>query len=97
MRRKSLVYFLFLGAALWLFGLGAWLTPRLEGDGTPLALFRFVLLCLGAGCSIGTWATAVTIASVHKRTWALYVSVAVVLTACLAFATICYHAPSRRA
>ena len=93
MRRKSLIYFLSLGATLWLFGLATWLTPHLEGDGTPLALFRFVVLCLGIGCSIGTWATAVTIVSIHKKTWALYVSITVLLTACLAFATISYHAP----
>ena len=89
MRRKSLVYFIFLGAALWLFGLAAWLTPHLDNDVVVLGLLRFVVLCLGIGCSIGAWATAVAIASIHKQTWALYVTVAVVLTAFLTFVTVC--------
>jgi hypothetical protein len=88
-RRKSLVYSIFLGAALWLFGLAAWLTPHLDSDVVGVGLLRFVVLCLGVGCSIGAWATAVTIASIHKQTWPLYVTVAVVLTAFLTFLTIC--------
>ena len=89
MKRKRLIYFTLLGAALWTFGLAAWLTPRLDGD-VGLGLLRFVVLCLAVGCSIAAWATAVTIASVHKKTWALFVTVALVLTAfltLLAFAT----------
>jgi len=88
-RRKSLVYFTFLGAALWLFGLAAWLTPRLDADVVGLGLLRFVVLCLGIACSVGTWAAAVAIASIHKKTWALYLTVAVVLMAFLTFVTVC--------
>jgi len=90
-RRKSLLYFTLLGAALGLFGLAAWLTPRLDGD-VGLGLLRFVVLSLAIGCSIATWATAVTIASVHKKTWALFVTVALVL---IAFLTFLAFAPPR--
>lgn len=97
MRPKSLFYFIFLGAALWLFGLAAWLTAHLDGDFVELGLLRFVALGLGVGCSLATWATAVAIASIHKKTWALYVTVGVVLIACLAFATIsCYPPQAHR-
>jgi hypothetical protein len=97
-RRKSLIYFSLLGAALSFFGLAACLTVLMDGDGdyVGLGLSRFVVICLGIGCSIGTWLTAVAIASIHKKTWALYVTVAVVLVACLAFATICYQTPRTR-
>ena len=90
MRRKSLLYFSFFGAASWFFGLAAWLTVHLDGDFVGLGLLRFVVLCLGIGCSLGT---AVAIASIHKKTWALYVTVAAVLLAGLAFASISYHTP----
>ena len=93
MRRKSLVYFIFLAAALWFFGLAAWLTVHLDGEFVELGLLRFVVLCLGIGCSLGTWATAVVITSIHKKTWALYLTVSIVLLAALAFATISCHPP----
>lgn len=79
-----------------MFGLGAWLTPRLDGDVGGLGLLRFVVLCLAIGSAVGTWATAVAIASIHKQTWALFVTVAAVVGACLAFATTCLHLPPAR-
>jgi hypothetical protein len=82
------LYSTFLGTALSLFGAAAWLTPRLDGE-VGLGLLRFVVLCLAIGCSVGTWATAVTMASIHKQTWALYLTVAVVLAAFLTFLTLC--------
>ena len=96
MRFKTVVYFSLLGAALAFFGLAAWLTAYLDDDFVGVGLLRFVALSLGIGCSLGTWATAVTIASVHRKTWALYLTVAIVLLAGLAFATVCYHLPSPR-
>ena len=79
-----------------LFGLGAWLTPRLDGDVGALGLLRFVVLCLAIGSAIGTWATAVAIASIHKQTWPLFVTVTAVVVACLAFATSCLYMPPAR-
>jgi hypothetical protein len=38
----------------------------------------------------------VTIAAIHRKTWALYVMVAIVLLAALAFAIVCYHLPHPR-
>jgi hypothetical protein len=88
-RRKSLIYFSLLATDALLFGLAAFLTPRLAADTGELGLLRFVVLCLATGSAIATWATAVTIASVHKRTWALFATVAVVVAAGLAFAIAC--------
>jgi hypothetical protein len=95
-RVKTLVYFSFLGAALLLFGLGALLTPHVDGDGAGLGLLRFLVLLVAAGSAIGTWGTAVTIASIHKRTWPLYLAVAMVLLASVVFATTCYRTPPVR-
>lgn len=96
MRLKSLVYFSLLGTALLLFGLAALLTPHLDGDVGGLGLVRFVVLFLGAGSAVGTWGTAVTIASVHKKTWPLFITVGVVVAASLMFASACYRMPPPR-
>jgi cytochrome bd-type quinol oxidase subunit 2 len=88
-RRKSQIYFTFLGAAVLLFGLGALLTPLADGD-VGLGLLRFIVLCLATACAIGAWGTAVAIVSIHKETWPLYVTVALVVLASAAFAVATY-------
>jgi hypothetical protein len=88
-KRKSQIYFLSLGLALLLFGLGALLTPHVDGN-VAVGLLRFVVLCLAVASSIGAWASAVAIVSVHKVTWPLYVLVCLVVLASIAFAAATY-------
>jgi hypothetical protein len=95
-RRKGLIYFSLLGASLSLFGLAALLTLALDEAVGVLGMLRFVVLCLGIGSALGTWATAVTIASVHKTAWPLFVTLAILVVAGLVFATVCYHMPPVR-
>ena len=97
MRLKSLVYFSFLGATLSLFALGALITPHLDGDVGAPGLLRFVALCLAVASAFGTWGTAVAIASVHRKTWALFLSMAVVVIATVVFAIVCHRMPPRPA
>ena len=89
MKRKSQVYFAFLGVAVLLFGLAALLTSRMDDD-VGLGLVRFIALCLAVACAIGAWATAVAIVSIHKKTWPLYVTVALVVLASAAFVIATY-------
>jgi hypothetical protein len=95
-RRKRLLFFALLGTAVSLFGLAAFLTAHLDGEGGDLTLLRFVVLCFGIGSAIGTWATAVTIASVHGKAWPLLITLATIVVAGLSFATACYYMPPVR-
>jgi hypothetical protein len=51
-----------------------------------LAIFRFLVTGAGVACAVGTWGTAVMIASVHKVTWPLVLSAAIVVAGGVAFA-----------
>ena len=85
MKRAGRLYFSFLGATLTVFGLRAAL-PAAESDVGWLAIFRFLVVGVGAGCALGTWGTAVMIASVHKVTWPLVLSAGIVVAVGIAFA-----------
>jgi hypothetical protein len=41
------------------------------------AIFNFLVTCVGIACALGTWGTAVMIASVHRATWPLVLSAGV--------------------
>jgi hypothetical protein len=88
------IYFTFLGASLVLFGLGALLTPLVEGH-VGLSLLRFIVLCSASASAVAAWGTAAAIASIHKVTWPLYITVTLVVLASAAFAVAAYrHAGS---
>jgi hypothetical protein len=91
-RRARIQYFVLLGQALALFGAAAWLTPG-AGDGWLTSLLRFVALALAIGSAVATWGTAVMIASVYKRSWALWLTTALVIVAGLTFFVSCYLLP----
>jgi hypothetical protein len=84
--RGRVLYFSFLVSALALFGIAAALTSERDGGVGFQALVRFMVVLLGIGTAVATWVIAVVIASVHKRTWALFVTVGVVVVAALVFA-----------
>lgn len=88
-RRKSQIYFTFLAVALLLFGLGALLAPLVDGD-VGLGLMRFIVLCSAAVSAVAAWGTAAAIASIHKVTWPLYITVTLVVLASAAFAVATY-------
>ena len=85
MKRAQRLYFGFLGATLVVFGLRGAL-PAAQSDAGWLAIFRFLVAGLGVGCALGTWGTAVMIASVHQVTWPLVLSAGLVIAAGIAFA-----------
>ena len=85
MKRARRLYFSFLVATLVVFGLRAAL-PAAESDVGWLAIFRFLVVGVGVGCALGTWGTAVMIASVHKVTWPLVLSAGIVVAVGIAFA-----------
>jgi hypothetical protein len=91
-RRARIQYFVLLGFALFLFAVADWLTPG-AGDVWSPGAARFAVLVLGIGCSVATWGTAVTITSVYKRSWALWLSTAIVVVAAIGFALSCYRLP----
>ena len=93
MRRARIQYFVLLGQALALFGAAAWLTPG-AGDGWATGLVRFVVLVLAILSAVATWGTAIMIASLHRRSWALWLSTALVIVAGLTFFVSCYRLPS---
>ena len=78
-------YFSFLVATLVVFSLRAAL-PVADSDAGWGAIFRFLFTCVGACCAVGTWGTAVMIASVRKVTWPLVLSAAIVAAGGIAFA-----------
>jgi hypothetical protein len=84
-KRARRLYFSFLVATLVVFGLRAAL-PAAESDVGWLAIFRFLVVGVGVGCALGTWGTAVMIASVHKVTWPLVLSAGIVVAVGIAFA-----------
>ena len=90
MKRARRLYFGFLGATLVVFALRAAL-PAAESDVGWGAIFCFLVTCVGVACAIGTWGTAVMIASVHKVTWPLVLSAAIVAAGGIAFALHTYH------
>jgi len=89
-KRARRLYFSFLGATLVVFGLRAAL-PAAESDAGWSAIFNFLVTCIGVGCAMGTWGTAVMIASVHKVTWPLVLNVGIVVAGGIAFALFGYH------
>jgi hypothetical protein len=89
-KRARRLCFSFLGATLVVFGLRAAL-PAAESDAGWSAVFHFLVTCIGVGCAVGLWGTAVTIASVHKVTWPLVVSVGIVVAGGIAFALLGHH------
>ena len=66
--------------------------PAAESDAGWGAIFTFLVTSVGVGCAIGTWGTAVMIASVHKATWPLVLSAGIVIAGGIAFALFGYHA-----
>jgi hypothetical protein len=84
-KRAQRLYFSFLGATLVIFSLRAAL-PAAESDAGWTAIFRFLVTGVGVACALGTWGTAVMIASVHKVTWPLVLSAAIVVAGGIAFA-----------
>lgn len=85
-------YFGFLSAATILFAVAAMLTLSARSAETSVSLARFVILSAAAGCAIGTWGSAVMIASVHKKAWPLLLTVCIVVCAGVAFAVACAQA-----
>ena len=85
MKRAQRLYFSFLSAALVILSLRAAL-PATDSDVGWGAIFCFLVTCLGVACAVGTWGTAVMIASVHKVTWPLVLSAAIVAAGGIAFA-----------
>ena len=85
MKRARRLYFGFLGATLGIFSLRGAL-PAAESDAGWGAVFHFLVITVGVGCALGTWGTAVMIASVHKVTWPLVLSAGIVIALVVAFA-----------
>jgi hypothetical protein len=92
-RRVRIQYFFLLAQALVLFAIAAWLTPGAHDPWSP-GLARFVVLALAIASAVGTWGTAVLIASVHKKSWALWLSTSVVVVAGVTFLASCYLLPA---
>jgi hypothetical protein len=90
-KRVRRLYLRFLGATLLVFGLRAAL-PAAESDVGWGAIFNFLVTCVGVACAIGTWGTAVMIASVHKVTWPLVLSAGIVIAGGIAFALLRFYA-----
>jgi hypothetical protein len=84
-KRARRLYFGFLVATLTVFGLRTAL-PAAESDVGGPAILRFLAVAAGVGCALGTWGTAVMIASVHKVTWPLVLSAGIVVAVGIAFA-----------
>ena len=91
MKKARRVYFRFLGATLVVFSLRAAL-PAAESDAGWGAIFTFLVSGVGIACGLGTWGTAVMIASVHKVTWPLVLNAAIVIAGGIAFALFGGHA-----
>jgi hypothetical protein len=90
-KRARRLYFSFLGAALVVLSLRAAL-PAAESDAGWGAIFDFLVTCVGIACAVGTWGTAVMIASVHKVTWPLVLSAGIVIAGGIVFALFGFHA-----
>jgi len=89
-KRARRRYFGFLGATFVVFSLRAAL-PAAESDAGGDAIFHFLVTCVGLGCALGTWGTAVMIASVHKVTWPLVLNAGIVIAVGIAFALHNFH------
>jgi len=83
-KKARRLYFTSLGAALVVFSVRAAL-PAAESDAGWGAIVTFLVTCVGIGCVIATWGTAVMIASVHKVTWPLVLSAAIVVAGGVTF------------
>jgi len=82
-------YFAFLASAGVLFVLAAWLTAAQQHVfGWMIGLGRFVILMGGAASAFGAWATAVTIAYVHRVRWPFLLMTSLIASAGLTFAAI---------
>jgi hypothetical protein len=90
-KRARRLYFSFLGATLVVFSLRAAL-PAAASDVGWAAIFNFLVTCLGVACAVGTWGTAVMIASVHKVTWPLVLNAGIVIAGGIAFALVRFYA-----
>jgi hypothetical protein len=78
------LYFSSLAAALVVFSIRAAL-PAAASDAGWGAILSFLVTCVGIGCVVATWGTAVMIASVHKVTWPLVLSAAIVVAGGVTF------------
>jgi hypothetical protein len=83
------LFFGFLTTSVALFAVAAWLTIGQTGTlDWSLTLARFLLLAGALGSAIAAWATAVSIAYVHRVTWPFLLMTGLIVTAGLTFAIV---------
>jgi hypothetical protein len=87
MRRPLRFFFSFLGGAVVLYALAAFLTSgHPEGLDWGTSLSRFLILSAAIGSSVGAWATGVFIAYVHRVRWPFLLMTSTIATAGVLFA-----------
>lgn len=91
MPRALRVFYQLLGLTFVLLGAAVWLAHLDDGHGWKLDLLRFVVGAGVAGVALATWASAIFIAYVHRRTWPIMVLAGMVVIAGGGFAYWCHQ------